>query len=223
MRQLKHTMQDKPFYALGMEKLEVNSEGETLMPLQQFNRFDDDTTLNVAEAVRVNRADDTLHADFMIIREQARKDIPHTEVFKAIKKINSSRSTQYDEVILLACRQVTFAEDAERDHFLVDLLKMQPDDVELIRQHSMIDDLQAYNPLGPNKPFKGIDTGTRDKRDAHQSTRRYAVQFITLHAYHPVTASVSPEIVLGCVAGSGFVAAKNINDDLVTTIKRKGH
>ncbi|MDY7807271.1 hypothetical protein U0E23_33085 [Burkholderia stagnalis] len=213
-----HTMQDSANDATGLDSADINQSG-TNVRTQYFKRFEDDTTLEVAKAVRANRKHDSTPADILTVRPGVTGTVSDKELIAAIARLNEGRQVPYSRIHNLACRQVIFDDEAKLRDFLTRHLEMDPADVDLVAKHGMLDALQSYNPQGDNRAFKGLDTGRRDR--TKRSAPRWRLSVITSTSIDVSGGGVKqPEIVLGFMAGERFVELKTRSAELIVMSSR---
>ncbi len=218
-----HTMRDRAFDALGLEAAKQTEAGlETR--LQIFRRFEDDTTLHVANAIKTNRLAERHPADILTMAPHTGDSLSdQTELFRAIQKINAMRDTPYTDVYIAGCRQVTFQDDpdgAKLKRFLAMHLEMEEDHIQLVMQKDLLDELQAYHPQDPDSKFKKLPTGRRDpnqdldpdqaqasgSRSKREGNSSSVLSLVTLRGYEPVSERMTRwEVVVGCVTHEGIV------------------
>lgn len=214
--EVRHTMQDTQYDALGHNDTPVDSSGVAVLG-QHFSRFGDDTAMQVADAIEANRKDSTQHVDVMTLRPGVTGEIPQSELFKAIRDLNEMRETSYSEVDIMACRQVIFPDEASRTQFLAKHLGMDKDTVELITSQGdeYLNKLQAYNANRPNSPFDGLDIGRRDHRRDVSAVSQPTLWLLTLDRYDEKGKLMAPyeDEILGCVVGGRLVMLSSEDPD----------
>ncbi|QRR07634.1 hypothetical protein FPJ27_15315 [Burkholderia sp. MS455] len=219
VRSVPHTMQDSPFDALGQTANRSDQAGVSVRK-QVFNRFADDTTWQVAKAIKANRKHDAQAVDVLVVRPGVTQEVDQAELFDAIKKLNVGRSTPYSEVYMMACRQVKFDNEQGLKEFLSTHLGMKADDIDLVARYGKLDDLQAYNPLGDNPAFRGLPTGRRDNSGASRTKRassEVVLRLITMQAYDATKERVAPsEVIIGCQVGGRIIELTPHDDQLLS-------
>lgn len=220
----KHTMQEGPFNALGLESVNINEKGVEVAK-HRLMHFEDTPLLETVQALTENRMNFNVGTpgatkfDLATIKKGSGA-ISSDDFFKDLKVINDLRRTPYTVVNFLACRNVEFENNSDRIKFLAKNFRMSESDVNKIASEDNLNMLEGYRTYDDNKELPGVNTGIRDEVSQRikraLSDPKCSLRIVTSQFMDMKTGELGPEIVLGFEVNGEYISAKTEPGELIT-------